>query len=98
MSAAMLIAGSDLALHTAHAQHVGSKRTELQYHDLSAPVRQVIQVRVEFDPGEVTPEHTHPGEEIIYVLEGTLEYRIGGKPVSVKPGDVLFVPQERSTW
>ena len=36
--------------------------------------------------------HTHPGEEIIYVLEGTLEYQIDGKPVTVKPGDVLFVP------
>jgi len=37
--------------------------------------------------------HTHPGEEIIYVLEGTLEYEIEGKPsVKVKPGEVLFVP------
>jgi len=39
------------------------------------------------------PRHTHPGEEIIYVLEGTLEYQIEGKPpVTVKPGDVVFVP------
>jgi quercetin dioxygenase-like cupin family protein len=38
------------------------------------------------------PRHTHPGEEIIYVLEGTLEYQIDGKPVTVKPGDVLFIP------
>ena len=36
--------------------------------------------------------HTHPGEEIIYVLEGTLEYEIGGKAVRVRAGDVLFVP------
>jgi quercetin dioxygenase-like cupin family protein len=35
---------------------------------------------------------THPGEEIIYVIEGSLEYEIDGKPVKVKPGDVLFVP------
>jgi quercetin dioxygenase-like cupin family protein len=50
-------------------------------------------VRVDFDPGYVAPRHTHPGEEIIYVLEGTLEYRIGdGSPVRVKEGDVLFVP------
>src|SRR5207245_9828020 len=39
------------------------------------------------------PKHTHPGEEIIYVLEGTLEYQIEGQPArTVKPGDVLFVP------
>jgi quercetin dioxygenase-like cupin family protein len=36
--------------------------------------------------------HTHPGEEIIYVIEGTLEYEIGGKVARVKAGDVLFVP------
>jgi quercetin dioxygenase-like cupin family protein len=71
----------------------GSKRTDLQRHDLSVPGREVVQVRVDFDPGYVSPRHTHPGEEIIYVLEGTLEYQIEGKPpVRVKPGDVLFVP------
>ena len=76
-----------------HAQQTGTKRIDLQRHDLSAPGREVVQVRVEFDPGYVAPRHTHPGEEIIYVLEGTLEYYIEGKPPAiVKPGDVLFVP------
>jgi len=74
-------------------QQAGSGRTELQRHDLSAPGREVIQVRVVFDPGYAAPRHTHPGEEIIYVLEGTLEYQIEGQPAAtVKPGDVLFVP------
>ena len=31
-------------------------------------------MRVDFDPGYVAPRHTHPGEEIIYVIEGSLEY------------------------
>ena len=85
--------GSKVRTSTASASGPGSGRTELQRHDLSAPGREVIQVRVDFDPGFVAPRHTHPGEEIIYVLEGTLEYRIEGKPpVTVKPGDVLFVP------
>jgi quercetin dioxygenase-like cupin family protein len=70
----------------------GTKRTELQRHDLSAPGREVVQVRVDFDPGYVAPRHTHFGEEIIYVIEGTLEYQIGDKTVTVRPGDVLFVP------
>jgi quercetin dioxygenase-like cupin family protein len=75
------------------AQQPGTKRTPLQQHDLSAPGREVIQVRVDFDPGYVAPRHTHPGEEIIYVIEGTLEYQIEGQPArTVKPGDVLFVP------
>jgi len=90
--ATALIVASGLALHPAQAQQAGSKRTDLQRHDLSAPGREVIQVRVDFDPGYIAPMHTHPGEEIIYVIEGTLEYEIGGKVTRVKAGDVLFVP------
>jgi quercetin dioxygenase-like cupin family protein len=68
-------------------------RIDLQRHDLSASGREVIQARIDFGPGIFAPMHTHPGEEIIYVLEGTLEYEIKGKPpVTLKPGDVLFVP------
>jgi quercetin dioxygenase-like cupin family protein len=92
ISVAVLSVASALALHVAQAQQAGTKRIDLQRHDLSAPGREVIQVRVDFDPGYASPRHTHPGEEIIYVLEGTLEYEIDGKPVRVKPGDVLFVP------
>jgi quercetin dioxygenase-like cupin family protein len=84
---AMLMAGG-----VVQAQQAGTKRTDLQRHDLSAPGREVIQVRVDFDPGYVSPMHAHPGEEIIYVIEGTLEYEIGGETAKVKPGDVLFVP------
>ena len=87
---AVAIVGSGLAPHV--AQQAGTKRTDLQRHDLSAPGREVIQVRVDFDPGYAAPKHTHPGEEIIYVIEGTLEYQIDGKPSTVKAGDVLFVP------
>jgi quercetin dioxygenase-like cupin family protein len=89
--AAALIFGSGLALHAA-AQQAGTRRTDLQRHDLSTPGREVVQVHVDFDPGYVAARHTHPGEEIIYVIEGTLEYDIGGKVVTVKAGDVLFVP------
>ena len=86
----VLAIGSALAFTS--AQQAGTKRTDLQRHALSAPGREVIQVRVDFDPGYVAPMHTHPGEEIIYVIEGTLEYDIGGKKSRVKAGDVLFVP------
>ena len=89
MGAAMLIARSAVT----QTQQPASKRTPLQQHDLSAPGREVIQVRVDFDPGYVAPRHTHPGEEMIYVIEGTLQYQIEGQPdATVKPGDVLFVP------
>src|SRR3954452_18944029 len=93
MAVAVLIVGSALALYVARAQQPGIKRTDLQRHDLSVPGREVVQVRVDIDPGGVSPRHTHPGEEIIYVLEGSLEYQVEGKPpVTLKAGDVLFIP------
>ena len=93
MAIAALVIASSLALNTARAQQPGIKRTDLQRHDLSAPGREVIQVRVDFAPGAAFPKHSHPGEEIVNVLEGSLEYEIEGKsPVTLKAGDVLFIP------
>lgn len=69
------------------------KRTDLQRHDLSAPGREAVQVRVDFAPGAAFGKHRHPGEEMIYVLEGSLEYEVEGKtPVTLKAGEVLFIP------
>jgi quercetin dioxygenase-like cupin family protein len=93
MWVAIVFAGTAVVPKNAQSQQPGSRRTELQRHDLSIPGREVIQVRVDFDSGYVAPRHTHFGEEIIYVLEGTLEYQIEGQPsATVKAGDVLFVP------
>ena len=93
IAVAALIAGSGLALHVTQAQQPGIKRTDLQRHDLSVPGREVIQVRVDFDPGVAFGKHWHPGEEIAYVLEGSLEYEVEGKPpVTLKAGDALFIP------
>jgi quercetin dioxygenase-like cupin family protein len=93
MAVAALIVGSILALHVAPAQQPGVKRTDLQRHDLSVSGREVIQVRVDIGPGVTFPPHKHPGEEIIYVLEGTFEYAVEGKPpITLKAGDVLFIP------
>jgi quercetin dioxygenase-like cupin family protein len=61
-------------------------------HDLSVPGREVIQNLVEFFPGRVAPRHSHPGEEIVYVVSGALEDRLDGRPpVTVKAGEVLFI-------
>ena len=77
----------------ARAQQPGTNRTDLQRHDLSVPGREVVQARVDFDRGAAFGKHTHPGEEIIYVLEGSLEYQVEGKPpMTLKAGDVLLIP------
>ena len=92
--AAMALALSCAAALSAQAPRPpGSTRTDLQRHDLSLPGREVLQARVDFAPGASFPAHRHPGEEIIYVLEGTLEYEVAGQPrVTLEAGDVLFVP------
>jgi quercetin dioxygenase-like cupin family protein len=88
-----LIAGSGLVTQASPAQWVGIQRTELQRHDLSAPGREVVQVRVDFEAGAFAPDHRHPGEEIVNVLEGSFEYRVDGEPpVTLHAGDVLFIP------
>jgi quercetin dioxygenase-like cupin family protein len=90
---AALIVTTGLALHLGQAQQVGARRIDLQRHDLSVTGREVIQTIVELEPGTTAPRHSHPGEEIIYVLEGTWEYTLEGQPpVTLKAGDVLFIP------
>jgi quercetin dioxygenase-like cupin family protein len=90
---AVLVAGAMLAPFVAQAQQNGVTRTDQQRHDLSAPGREAIQVRVDLAPGVAFGKHTHPGEEVIYVLEGTLEYQLEDRPpVTLKAGDVLFIP------
>jgi quercetin dioxygenase-like cupin family protein len=93
-AAIMLFVGGGIVTHASPAKRqAGVRRTDLQRHDLSAPGREVIQVRVDFDPGAVARRHSHPGEEIIYVIEGALEYSVDGKPpTTLGTGDVLFVP------
>jgi quercetin dioxygenase-like cupin family protein len=93
IAAAVLFAGSVLALHMAQAQQPGVTRTDLLRHGLSVSGREVIQVRVDFAPGVAFPPHSHPGEEIAYVIEGVLEYQMDGKPpVTLKAGEALFIP------
>lgn len=93
VAGALLIVGSGLALHAANAQQPGIQRTDILKDDLSAAGHEVVQVRVDFDPGVVSVKHNHPGEEVAYVLEGTLEYQLEGRPpVTLKAGEGLFIP------
>jgi quercetin dioxygenase-like cupin family protein len=92
IAAAALIVGSNLALYVAHGQQPAIKRIDVQRNDISVAGREVIQVRVDFAPGAAFGMHSHPGEEIAYVLEGTLEYQFEGKPpVTLKVGEALFI-------
>jgi hypothetical protein len=56
---AMLVVASGFVLQAAPAQPQGVKRTELQRYDLSVPGREVIQVRVNLEPGVTFLMHSH---------------------------------------
>jgi quercetin dioxygenase-like cupin family protein len=93
MVVAMLVGGSSLAALVTNAPQSGITRSDVVRHDLGVAGREVIQVRVDFAPGVAFGRHTHPGAEVAYVLEGTLEYQLeGAPPVTLKAGEALFIP------
>lgn len=88
---AVLIASGAVAA-TIQGQQ-GVKRTDLQRHDLSIANRETVQARIDIAPGVTAPWHRHPGEEVIYVIEGTLEYQLEGRSrATFKAGEALFIP------
>jgi quercetin dioxygenase-like cupin family protein len=78
----------------AKSWQTGLHRTDLVKRDLGAADREVIQVRVDFEPGVASPKHSHPGVEVAYVISGTFEYQLEGHPtVTLKAGDSLYIPE-----
>ncbi|WP_285415305.1 cupin domain-containing protein [Pseudomonas sp. efr-133-TYG-5] len=98
-AAAVLVSMTSL-VHAAEPQPAaknwqqGLSRTDLVRQDLGAAEREVIQARVDFEPGVTSPRHAHPGVEVAYVISGTFEYQLEGRaPVTLKVGDSLFIPE-----
>lgn len=99
IAAALLLAGSGIGVSqaqtqapTAQAANGGISRSDVLRNDLDAK-HEAIQVRVDFESGAAFPMHNHPGVEIAYVIEGSLEYKLGSQPpVTLKAGQGLFIP------
>jgi quercetin dioxygenase-like cupin family protein len=69
------------------------KRTVLQQGDLSAPGREAVMAMAEIQPAAAAGRHTHPGEEIAYVLSGPVVIEIDGKPAKTyQTGEVFMIP------
>ena len=89
---AITVVGVVMPDHT-YSQLPGVTRTDLMQQSLSIPGREVVQARVDLKPGVTAPRHSHPGEEIVYVIEGSIEYHLDGQaPKVYKAGEVLFIP------
>ncbi|WP_394771128.1 cupin domain-containing protein [Lacisediminihabitans sp.] len=69
------------------------KRTELQHKPSSIPGRDIVQVLTEIPVGAESGWHTHPGEEVGYILAGTVEMRIQGEAtLLLRQGDPFLMP------
>ncbi len=95
----LIVGGVTAAAFTASLIVIGAqapalfKRTVLQQGDLSAPGREVVQALAEVQPGGASGRHTHPGEEIGYVLLGPVVLEIDGKPArTLQSGEVFLIP------
>ena len=76
-----------------YAQQPGFTRKMLQDQNVGVSDRHAVQVLAEFVPGGAAGKHTHPGEELGYVLEGTLQLEVDGQPArTLKAGEVFFIP------
>ncbi|RJG14676.1 cupin domain-containing protein [Massilia cavernae] len=77
----------------AFAQSGGIRRTPLVKADVSVPGREAVVVRAELDPGSTAGRHTHPGDEISYILEGQAELLVDGQPPrTVRAGEAIVIP------
>ena len=69
------------------------RRTELQRAGSSIPGREIVQVRTEIPEGVESGWHHHPGEEVGYIVEGTVRMHISGRaPLLLHAGDGFLIP------
>ena len=69
------------------------KRTELQRGVSSAPGREIVQVITEIPAGVESGWHQHPGEEVGYILAGTVRMEIeGSDTLTLRQGDPFLIP------
>lgn len=69
------------------------KRTELQHSPSSIDGREIVQVLTEIPAGVESGWHMHPGEEVGYILAGTVEMRIREQPtLTLNAGDPFLIP------
>lgn len=89
----LALAAAMIALALPLARSAGLTRTLLTREDVSVPGREAVVARVEIAPGGSAGRHTHPGDEISYLMEGEAVLLIDGQPPRhLKAGDSFVIP------
>ena len=69
------------------------ERTELQHTASSIPGREIVQVLTVIPAGVESGWHQHPGEEVGYILAGTVEMMFKDRPtLTLHAGDPFLIP------
>ena len=84
---------SDPATQPADALAATLKRTETLRRGSSIPGRDIVQVRTEIPAGVSSGWHLHPGEEVGYIVAGTVQMEILDQPtLTLNAGDGFLIP------
>ncbi len=93
LSVTVAIVLASIGIYAQAPAQTGFKRTPVQQADLSVAGKEVVQALAEIQPGAESGRHTHPGEEVAYIIEGTISLEIQGKPaVTKKAGEGFIIP------
>ncbi|CAA9547421.1 MAG: hypothetical protein AVDCRST_MAG43-771 [uncultured Thermomicrobiales bacterium] len=69
------------------------KRTELQRSPSSIPGREIVQALTEIPAGVESGWHMHPGEEVGYIIAGTVQMMRHDQPTqTLHVGDPFLMP------
>ncbi len=80
------------AVRTIHDPTTGETITFIETAEESGGERAVM--RLELAPGTVVPPHAHPFEESFECLDGQLSFRLNGRVVELRPGDMVTAPRD----
>ena len=88
-----------VGMNALYAQQPGFKRVELQRIDTSTPGWEAVLMRAEFEPNAEVGKHTHPGNEVAYILDGALELSVEGQATkTLKQGESFSLPANTVHW
>jgi len=67
------------------------KITEMMSQKIVAGAHQML-AQTYLKQGALVPMHAHPNEQMTYVLQGALKFRVGEEEITVREGEVLHIP------
>ena len=58
--------------------------------------KQIVVLLAEVPPDDTGSGHYHPGDEVVYILEGSVTFTVDGQPdVTLKAGETCHIPAKQ---